>query len=31
MALIISVSKLGVFTSFINIDCPCLSFYTKNE
>ena len=27
--LIISVSKLGVSTSFINIDCPYISFYTK--
>jgi hypothetical protein len=29
LALIISVSKLGVFTSFINIGCPRISFYAK--
>ena len=27
--LIISVSKLGVFTSFINIDRSCISFFAK--
>ena len=27
--LIISVSELGVFTSFINIDCSCISLYAK--
>ena len=27
--LIISVSKLGVFTSFINIDCSSITFYAK--
>ena len=27
--LIISVNKLGVFTSFINIDRSCITFYTK--
>jgi len=29
--LIISVNKLGLFTSFINIGCPCISFYAKKN
>jgi len=29
--LIFSVSKLGVFTSFINIGCPRIAYIKKNE